>query len=239
MFAFLRKRPKLLAAFSYRYDADLIPDLLKNIGPFIDGYVSWDDRQNTGLWRHCGRMNNWLTEAARAQGANWVLHVDPDERFEREAGWRIRRLIRRTGKIIYGFRFREMWSPDSYRTDGIWGQKVKWVLFPLLPEQHFMCLPVHSQVSPQDPEYQRLPTELNLYHMKMIHPPHRRDRMNLFKYLDPENKIQSIGYDYLNDETGLTVEKIPRGRQFDPPYDPAYRIHQITCPSSPPLKGSH
>lgn len=228
MFNFLRKRPKLFAAFAYRYDAELVPDLLKNISPFIDGYVSWDDRKNTVLWRHGGQLNNRLTEEARANGADWILHVDPDERFERNAGRQIHKMIRAKGKIIYGFRFRELWTLDSYRTDGIWGQKIKWVLFPLLPGQEFMCTPIHSQVSPQNPDYQRVPTEINLYHMKMIDPQNRKDRMNLYKSLDPEKKFQAVGYDYLADETGLALETIPAGREYRPPYRDSYRIRQ-TC----------
>lgn len=225
-FSFFRKRPKLFAAYAYRYDADLVQDLLKNIGAFIDGTVSWDDRGNTVLWRHCGQLNNRLTEEARAKGADWVLHIDPDERFERNAGRQIRKLIEAPGKIIYGFRFRELWTPDSYRTDGVWGQKVKYVLFPLLPGQAFMCTPIHSQVSPQNSDYQRVPTDINLYHLKMIDPQNRKDRRDLYQSLDPEHRFQSIGYDYLADETGLTLERIAPGREYDPPYRADYRIRQ-------------
>ncbi len=226
-FSFFRRRPKLFAVYAYRYDADLVPDLLANLEPFIDGTVSWDDRGNTALWGHEGLFKNRLTEEARAKGADWVLHVDPDERFEKNAGRAVRKLIESRDKVIYGFRFRELWTPDQYRTDGIWGQKIKYVLFPLLPGQTFMDLPVHTQVSPQNPDYQRVTTDLNLYHMKMIDPQNRKDRRDLYQSLDPQNRIQTIGYDYLTDEAGLILERIAPGREYQPPYRPDYRIRQI------------
>jgi hypothetical protein len=69
--------------------------------------------------------------AARTIGADWVLAVDPDERFARRAAGPIRwrTLIKRN--IVYGFNFREVYTPTTYRVDGIWGEKVRWNLFPL------------------------------------------------------------------------------------------------------------
>lgn len=217
----------MFAVFAYRYDAHLVEDLLRNIGGFIDGYVSWDDRQNQETWYHEGHIREHLLAEARAQGADWVLCIDPDERLEKNAGPAIRKLIRKKDKVVYGFKFPEMWSPSEYRVDGLWGQKIKYVLFPLLDGQTFMNLRVHSQWHPQNPEYRLQPLDLRLYHLKMIDPENRESRKRLYNYLDPHREIQSIGYDYLTDETELRLEKISGQREYLPPYNPNYQIRQM------------
>ena len=45
-------------------------------------------------------------------------------------------------------------------------------------------------------------------------PSDREARKQKFKRLDPESRWQSIGYDYLTDETGLTLEPVPEVRDF-------------------------
>ena len=109
----------IVALFAFRYDRALVPDLLENIAPLVDGYISWDDTRNQALWYHEGSVRNALIEAARTVGADWVLAVDPDERFERRAARSIRwrTLVKRN--IVYGFDFRELYTPTSYRVDGI------------------------------------------------------------------------------------------------------------------------
>jgi hypothetical protein len=232
IFNLFTKRPKLVAAFAFRYDEQLVPDLLKNIEPFIDDYVAWDDRQSGKKWTHEGELRRHLIDLASAKQPDWILIVDPDERFEKSAGNKIRKLIKTKNKIIYGFRFRELWSPEQYRVDGVWGQKIKYILFPLLPGQIFMDLHVHCQTSPQNPDYKRVVTDLNLYHLKMIDPQNRIDRVKLFNELDPSRKIQSIGYDYLADESGMVLEKIPDAKKYDPPYREDYQIRQVGNPAT-------
>jgi hypothetical protein len=227
LFKLWGKKQKLIVVFSFRYDEQLVPDLLKNIEPFADDYIAWDDRKNDLIWRHDGEANNRLTEEARAKKADWVLHIDADERFEKNAGRVIREIIKSRKKVVYGFPFRELWTPHSYRVDGVWGKKAKYVLFPLLTGQKFMNTRVHSQVSPQNDDYERVLTNVNLYHFKMIDPKNRLDRMRLYKQLDPVNQFQSIGYDYLNDESGLVLEEIAKGREYFPSYRAEYQIHQI------------
>jgi hypothetical protein len=57
---------------------------------------------------------------------------------------------------------------------------------------------------------------INIYHLKMIAPVRRLGRRDLYKHLDPENRFQSMGYDYLADEHGMTLEEIPEHRQYSP-----------------------
>ena len=43
-------RKRLLAVFSYRYDAQLVPGLLANIDPVVDGWIAFDDRAASGVF---------------------------------------------------------------------------------------------------------------------------------------------------------------------------------------------
>lgn len=228
---------RLVAAFSHRYDGQLVPDLLENLW-FCDEVISVDDSGNNVTWYHEGEMRERLREMARSAGADWLLCIDPDERLEKAAGAVIRSLIEDMRTVVYRFHFREMYTPSSYRVDGVWGEKVKDVLFPLLPDQEFMSLPVHSQWAPVNAEYSREHTGLNIYHLKMIEPANRVARAELYRGLDPEHRIQSIGYDYLSDETGILLEDIAAGREYLPPYRPDYGITQLGVPSTAEVRTS-
>ena len=41
------RRPRIFAVFSYRYDAHLVPGLVENLRPAVDGFVSCDDRDGS------------------------------------------------------------------------------------------------------------------------------------------------------------------------------------------------
>lgn len=217
---------RLVGLYCFRYDHQLVPDLEENLS-FCDETICIDDRKRTDKWYHEGQTRRALLQAAREAAADWVLCVDPDERFERRAGEVIRRIIREKRKAIYRFHFRELYTPDSYRVDGIWGQKSKDILFPLMSEQKFMNLRVHSQWAPVNREYRIIHTGLNLYHLKMIDPANREARQQLYSELDPNSEIQAHGYDYLTDETDLALEHIAHDRHYNPPYSREYQITQL------------
>jgi len=220
-------RPKLFAVSSFRYDEQLVPDMISNLS-FVDGFILHDDRGNQDLWYHEGQRRNEMIKSALRAGADWVICVDPDERFEKSAGSLIRGLIQNPPKpeTIYGFQFRELFHPKKYRTDEVWGKKHKYVLFPLLPGQAFDNKRVHSQWAPANHEYSRILTDINLYHLKMIDPKNRVSRSRLYEKLDPDNKFQSIGYRYLRDETNIVLETIQPGREYYPDYSEKYEIVQ-------------
>ena len=92
-----RGQSKVVAIFSFRYEAHLVPALIENIRPFVHGYVAWDDRDgNTALTNEPNRRNQ-LNAAALDMGADWILAVDPDERFEIALADQMRRLTRCAG----------------------------------------------------------------------------------------------------------------------------------------------
>lgn len=212
------RRPKILALFSYRFDAHLVPDLIANIDPIVDGWIAFDDRAATGLFSSEVARRRALLEAAKENGADWILGVDPDERFEVGASEGIRPLVRVAGRVAWGFDFREMYTPDSYRVDGIWGRKKRFCLFSMFDPAERYDTGVHDLWYPRNAGFREKFCGLNLYHLKMIDPARRTARARLYKTLDPENRLQPIGYDYLADEAGAKFETIAPNRHYHPPH---------------------
>ena len=53
----------------------------------------------------------------------------------------------------------------------------------------------------------------------MLHECDRRTRQARYQQLDPDCRWQTIGYNYLTDESGLRLQKLLRGREYSPaPY---------------------
>lgn len=63
-------QPRILAVFSYRYDAHLVPDFLENIRPGVHGYVAWDDRSAEAALSDEPTRRARLFAAARDLGAD-------------------------------------------------------------------------------------------------------------------------------------------------------------------------
>jgi len=214
-------RPTVVAVFSFRYDAHLVPDLLANLEPIVDGWIAWDDRAATEAYSSEPARRRWLLEAAHQAGAHWILAVDPDERFERGTSHRIRWLVRAPGRVCWTFDLREMYTPSAYRTDGIWGRKRQKRLFPIFKNQFpivpggaFNNNPLHASWVAS--AYKVRHSGLNVYHLKMIAPARRAARRDLYNALDPAGKFQREGYDYLADEGQAVLEEIPPGREYLP-----------------------
>lgn len=214
----LRRRPKIIAIFSFRYDYHLVPDLLSNIESMVDGWISFDDRQADVPFTDESGRRRQLISRAREIGADWVLAMDPDERLEAGAATTLRRATRQARRVAYTFRLRELYSPNQYRIDGVWGEKVRARLFPLLDGQVFSDAPLHAPWHPLEQGCELRHLDINLYHLKMIRAERRAARAALYRRLDPESKYQKIGYDYLADDTGMVLESIPPGREYLPPH---------------------
>lgn len=213
---------RIVAALGVRYDKELLPDLIRNL-PFVDDFAILYDFGRKDLWGNEYQFRMKLKKMAEEKRADWILAIDPDERLERFAGWKIRKMVELINDDrILQFNLREMWTPNSYRVDGIWGTKTRLRLYPVCNDQNY--LKYNIQVPPYpinnkgDPLFPVLDTGLNIYHLKMIEPENRKLRAEVFKKLDPGNKIQKIGYDYLNDENGIKLKKIPFLRNYHPKY---------------------
>lgn len=211
-----RRKPLVLAVFSFRYDVHLIPDLLANLEPIVDGWVSFDDRGSREPYSDERGRRRALINTAFSLDSRWILAVDPDERFEVGLADAMRRLISPWRPTAWTFNLREMYSENQYRVDGIWGDKRRIRLFSVDEGQGVSGPMLHGQWFPENVSHNRRHTGLNLYHLRMINPERRRVRRDIYKALDPENRYQRIGYDYLADEEGVRLEFIPPGREFRP-----------------------
>jgi hypothetical protein len=223
----LRRRlfggPICIAVFSYRYDAPLVHGLIENIRPMVHGWVSWDDRQAKSAFTGDNERRKTLIQAAYDAGAQWVLAIDPDERLEQAGAALIPWMTRAPMVRAWSFRLREMYAPDAYRVDGVWGRKRQTRLFRLLDSQFpisrkgtFETAELHQPWVPSDRWTGR--SGLNLYHLKMITPERRQARAALYNALDPKRQYQKIGYDYLADDSGAVLETIPVRRSYRPAF---------------------
>ena len=211
--------PRVLGVFSFRYDAHLVPALLANIDPLTDGWVAYDDSAGEGLFSNEVHRRTALLNAARDAGARWALAIDPDERFESGLAAEIGRLTAPDNTShAYTFAVRELYSTDHYRVDGVWGRKRQARLLSLAKGVATPIGGLHLSWGSSIPNAQVLDTPFNLYHLKMITPERRMARAALYEHLDPEHRMQSIGYTYLADSAGAELEPIAKGRGYHPPH---------------------
>ena len=214
-----RRMPMIVAVFSYRHDAALVPALIANITPMVHGFVSYDDRRaEAGLSDEPGRRNQ-LHSAARSMGADWILAVDPDERFEANLAQRIGDLTaEKEGRILWVFNRRELVSATTYRTDGIWGNKTEMRLYPASATLTPLSQTLHGSWVNPDPAYRQTRTGLNLYHLRHATPERTRLRRDTYAAADPERRFQYFGYDYLIDMRGAQLTEVRPERGFEPPH---------------------
>ena len=57
-------RPLVLGVFSFRDDAHLVPGLIENIGPMVDGWIAWDDRSSDSPFGDQRQRRKALLDAA-------------------------------------------------------------------------------------------------------------------------------------------------------------------------------
>lgn len=170
----------------------------------------WDERGNRIA----------LLNEARKRGADIVLCCDADERYEIRFLKNLRRLAKecREKKTCMGLKICELWdSVCHYRVDGVWDTKKKFVLFPLSEHMTFDTTMfqehhIHWHYD-QIKNLELLP--YNLYHLKMIRRRDRAERAELYERLDPEHKLQKIGYRYLTDEDSIQLQAIPESAAYD------------------------
>lgn len=227
------REPVVFAVFSYRYDAALVPDLIENLRPSINGYVALDDRAGDGLISDEPARRMALLEAAKIARADWVLAVDPDERVEQALSSRIAEFTAQP-HTCWLFNLREMFTPNAWRDDGLWGRKKLMRLFPLLPDFEIDSAALHGRWIPARSGLNERHTELNIYHMRMADSRRRQARRDLYATADPDRRYQAIGYDYLMDTRGMQLSPIPKGGGFAPPFHDNGELW-----AAPPQGGPH
>ncbi len=207
---------RVIALFSYRYDAHLVPDLIENISGAVHGWAAYDDRAAEGPLSDEPARRNLLLAAAREMGADWILAVDPDERFESALAERIGEFTAAPPQTRWHFNLREMFTPATYRVDGLWGRKRAMRLFPCLPGSSAAPAALHGRWIADDGAATHRNTGINLYHLNMISPERRQRRRDLYAAADPARLHQAIGYDYLVDERGAQFEEVSPARGYRP-----------------------
>ena len=225
--------PTILALVAFRDEANYLPGLLDNLANHVDGVIGLDDNSTDAsaeiverhpLTRQVLRsdrgpgsthddyiLHSTLTRAAWAHGSNWLLGIDADERLAANFREALSAAVE-SHPCAGGFwvPMRECWSPCTVRVDGVWGRKRAARVFPSDPDHTFNPRRLHGSwpsvsTSPEDwPEIGS-----TLYHLRMMTPAGRSARLAKYKKLDPDNRYQAIGYDYLTEESDLSEQLIP------------------------------
>jgi hypothetical protein len=76
-------------------------------------------------------------------------------------------------------------------------------------ELHGLKAPLQSRWRGGFPE-----ADLTIYHLAMVRAEDREARRRRYEAADPDRRWQSIGYEYLTDVRGLTLQPLPAGRGF-------------------------
>jgi len=211
---------KVVALVSYRYDEDYLEDLKKNLGGLVDEVIVRFDEKGD-FWKDEGKYRRQMVRQAEEAGADYALVIDPDERLEKRAASRLRKMMRKNlgRKVLFNFHFRELYTPNRYRVDGIWDKKERVMVFPVRADNVFSKAKLHTPRQPMNDDYEWIQTGLNVYHLKHIKPELRKSRKEIYKKLDPDERWNGgVGYDYLDDETDVELAKIPSWRMYKPKY---------------------
>ena len=236
--------PRIIALLAFHNEMEYLAGYISNVQPHVDGIVALDDGSTDGSGDFIARQDKvlelvriaartphlWdepnnrrmLVAAGRKYKPDWFVAVDADERLEKDFRERAIREIERAndeGLPALSVNIRELWnSPVHYRSDGNWGAKRHARLFRDRDDAELDPRAVHGHWAPLNSKSEGGYPEgdLNLYHLRMIDPVRRQARRERYETLDPENVYQPIGYSHLTDETGLELQRLPEGREYEP-----------------------
>jgi len=239
-----RKRRRIIALLAFRNEMRFLPDYFTSVAPMVDGIVALDDGSTDGpaefvasrpevleLIRLPNREpHEWndalnhrrLVEASWNHRPDWLIGLDADERLEIGFRRRADELIDRAqsaGQRAFRVHVREIWDdPLQFRVDGVWGTKSSARLFEARTDHEFHMQPLHCYWAPLNSMVNGdfLQADLLLYHLRMLHSADRDARRLRYETLDPNREQQSIGYAYLTDTAGLTLERLAAGREYQP-----------------------
>lgn len=239
-----KKSPEIILVCCVYNEERNMELFLRHIEKYIDGIVMVDDNSSDAtveiLKKHKkvlsvvntnnphtdntyderGMRKTAILEAKRVAKTKkpFVLCMDPDERLETRLLKKLKYLAKEYAgsKKVLTAHYRELWgSRYTYRCDGIWGEKIRPFMFQLSDKMTFSF--PHQYHVPWAYDEIVSNTEIidySFYHLKMIRQIDRIARKDLYNSLDPNKKIQSIGYDYLADEKGLTLKKIDKVHEY-------------------------
>lgn len=195
----LRRVAALLPVYN---DVHYLDGWFESVGKHVGACIALDDGSTDGsaekLRSHPGvtkllrvdpaTKNGWdepknrerLVRAGQELTVDWFVAFDADERPAERLWKEWPRLLAeadRAGAVGIEQPLREIWgSPDTYRVDGIWGQKRKVAAFRNLGAAHqFDPAQWHGEWFPAQYLGSKalLRTDIELYHLKMLRPKDR------------------------------------------------------------------
>jgi len=219
-----------------------LPEFFTNVLPHVDGIIGLNDGsfdgsaeyflaqpkvlelihhpiRNPHVWDEPSNRQA-LIEACHQYRPEWILALDVDERLEINFREKVERSIRVAsflGRSVISFRLLELWdNENNYRIDGIWGSKRRDRLFRWIPSHQIKNVAFHGSWLSVEHHLNRSPFRSNhrIYHLGTMTETARIERIAKYRRLDPNNEFQSIGYDYLNEKSGLGIRKIHKARHF-------------------------
>jgi len=241
---------KIIGLLQARNEERFIKGWLENIAPAVDGIVALDDGSTDDTYKilashpktleiiqnPVGREWNEyfnhvsLIKAGRRHGATWFLCLDADERIEERLCSDISMLATEADarKVdAYSFQLRDLWNDRfHYRVDGVWASRGVYRLFRNINS--------HTKFDPRRLHRYWLPFEIladignvgatvpyAMYHLRMIQSKDRIARYERYSKIDPGNRFQQQGYEYLVNEEGIDLAPVTTDRDFLPKNDPA------------------
>lgn len=235
------KKPKICLVFCTYNEEKHLPQFLEYLEPYVDFIVALDDgstdntvkilesspklkylikhkKKNTRDDIDEGTNRAIVSKAARENGADWALAIDPDERPELRFLQNIRSIVAEApDEVCYGLHFRECWGDaHKYRSDGIWGRKRRHGFYTLQDDDEFKYKQrIHSKWYADQLVGKEQDLDYSIYHLKMVKKSERKARQDLYNRIDSKKEYQPIGYDYLTDENGLMLTSIPNDEAYD------------------------
>lgn len=235
------KKNTIIAIIAVKDEASLIKGLFENIASEVDGVIVLEDgaslevsrevggakevlkvirnKKRRGVDYDVGKNVAKLIRVAKKFYPEWILLIDPDERLEKNFRKKVNKIIgaypKKGGLTV---RLRELWNgPDTFRVDGAWGEKYKFAMFKNKSLQVFSFKKHHNHLFPlgvRGNAERIIFSDINMYHLKMISRKERVARCKKFKTIDPNNKFQKNGYDYLIDERGVELVKVDKNNDY-------------------------
>ena len=243
--------PEIIAVLCVYNEALNIAGCLSHIEKYVDKIVILDDKstdetikiakkcpkvikilqnRHKTFWNERQNRQKILETAYRYSKRKnpWVLCIDADERLETSFLQNLRKIAKeyQDNNSVIALRFRELWdSPSYYREDGVWDEKRKAIFFKLQSNMTFNYQQEHRiPWYYQELQGNEVLLDYNIYHLKMIKEVDRKNHADLYNRLDPEKKMQPIGYDYLTDTTNIKLKKIPKSKNYDASTIPDYYL---------------
>jgi glycosyltransferase involved in cell wall biosynthesis len=233
--------PRLLCLLPARNCAEDLPGWFESVARFADGVIALDDgstdetaellageplvvellrnarRETAAGWDDAANRQR-LLDAAHAQGANWVIQLDADERISADDAAALRGFVADGAEPgrAYGFRVYRMVGDEVYDRAGLWvyrlfacepGQR--------LPRQRLHLVPVPDSI--QRRNWRK--TTFRIQHRAALTEDRRRRRVLKYRQADPDHEFQH-DYSFLLDPPGPARPWLARPPEFPPLADP-------------------